>query len=122
MRSNPAAFITPETLAQPAATLLPFSEAREVWAEKEPAGRELQAVRIHLSQEDTLKFMDLEVTLSGMIRSAKLHVHLLKDPQSGSREPHESVEIIRMHLKKHEVSEDRKSTRLNSSHVAISYA
>src|SRR5690625_5912466 len=90
MRSNPAAFITPETVAQPAATLLPFSVAREVWAEKEPAGRELQAVRIHLSQEDTLKFMDLEVTLSGMIRSAKLHVHL-----------------------------DRKSTRLNSSHVAI---
>src|SRR5690625_7748173 len=55
--------------------------------------------------------MDLEVTLSGMIRSAKLHVHLLKDPQSGSREPHESVEIIRMHLKKHEVSEEVQTVR-----------
>lgn len=111
MRSNPAAFITPVPVAQPADTLLPFSVAREVWAEKEPAGRELQAVRIHLSQEDTLKFMDLEVTLSGMIRSAKLPVHLLKDPQSGSREPHESVEIIRMRLKKHEVSEEVQTVR-----------
>src|SRR5690625_7556451 len=89
----------------------PFRLAREVLAEKEPASRELQAVRIHLSQEDTLKFMDLEVTLSGMIRSAKLHVHLLKDPQSGSREPHESVEIIRMHLKKHEASEEVQTVR-----------
>src|SRR5690625_7534229 len=64
MRSNPAAFITPETVAQPADTLLPCSVAREVWAEKEPAGRELQGVRIHLSQEHTLNFMDHELPVS----------------------------------------------------------
>src|SRR5690625_6605147 len=108
---QPGGIYHSETVAQPAATLLPFSVAREVWAEKEPAGRELQAVRIHLSQEDTLKFMDLEVTLSGMIRSAKLHVHLLKDPQSGSRELKARREGIRMEEKKHEVSEEVQTVR-----------
>lgn len=108
MRSVPAVFVAPKTDAQPG---IPFKVGREVWAEKKPAGRELQAIRIHISQEDTLKFLDLEVTLSGMIRSAKLPIHLLKDPRSGSREPHESVEIVRMQLKKHEVSEQIQTVR-----------
>src|SRR5690625_6218427 len=63
-------------------------------------------------------FVDIGVHQDGLVHISALSHRFVKDP----REVVKAGDIVRVKVMEVDEKRDRKSTRLNSSHVAISYA